>query len=204
MKFCPGCKQEKLETAFNKSHSLKSGFQRLCKECERAYQVRHRAEKSAQVKQRDLSYYHRNRDKIAEKRRQARAEGKHDHWKIAQRRKYYAMMSSIHEAYGRACACCGESEPSMLEIDHVNNDGNVHRKQYNARGNSCYRFYKDIVDQGFPSSFQLLCANCNKSKHKNGGICAHKLSESVETNCNPQLPMAGEAHGVCFPWQIMI
>src|SRR3990167_2513529 len=30
--------------------------------------------------------------------------------------------------YGGRCACCGELEPKFLAIDHINNDGAVHRK----------------------------------------------------------------------------
>ncbi len=39
----------------------------------------------------------------------------------------YAPLVWAH--YGQRCACCGETEPAFLAIDHVNNDGNVHRKK---------------------------------------------------------------------------
>lgn len=74
----------------------------------------------------------------------------------------------VFDHYGRFCACCGEDEQMFLEVDHINNDGYADRKK-----NGPY-IYGRIIKQGFPDTFQILCANCNKGKHRNGGVCPHK------------------------------
>ncbi len=72
---------------------------------------------------------------------------------------------------GGFCACCGESRKSMLELDHVKNDGSTHRRKVKW-GN--YKVYQDIIDSGGDrTKYQVLCANCNQSKRRNGGFCEH-------------------------------
>lgn len=66
------------------------------------------------------------------------------------------------------CNCCGENEWIFLEIDHVNNDGNKHRKELGHD-----RIESWLIKNNFPEGFQVLCSNCNKGRHLNGGICPH-------------------------------
>jgi len=74
-------------------------------------------------------------------------------------------------AYGGRCACCGESEPAFLDIDHINNDGAEHRKEV---GNTT-RLMLWLKRDGWPKDrVQLLCCNCNQGKARNGGICPHQ------------------------------
>lgn len=65
------------------------------------------------------------------------------------------------------CACCGEMNYEFLAIDHINNDGNKHRKQIGGNINAW------IMANNFPDMFQVLCHNCNFAKgvYK---ICPHK------------------------------
>lgn len=67
----------------------------------------------------------------------------------------------------------------MLNIDHINNDGGEQRKEKRFRYS--HYFYKWLKDQGFPDTFQILCYNCNLSKHRNGGTCAHQLRKGSTT-----------------------
>lgn len=76
----------------------------------------------------------------------------------------------VFNHYGHKCSCCSESCELLLNIDHVNNDGKKHRQ---VCGTS-KRIYQDIIDQGFPDLYQLLCWNCNMGKYLNGGVCPHK------------------------------
>jgi len=82
------------------------------------------------------------------------------------------------------CACCGESEQDFLVIDHIQGNGNEHRRAVfgtiNAGG---YRMHRWLVKQGFPQGFQLLCSNCNSSRGKHGE-CIHK-----KTPIAPQKPI---------------
>jgi len=84
---------------------------------------------------------------------------------------------TIYRAYGNKCACCGESNPLFLNIDHINNDGYKLRPR-NKSGNYSPpysgHYYKQIIQAGFPKDLQLLCWNCNCGRHRNGGICPHK------------------------------
>lgn len=77
--------------------------------------------------------------------------------------------------YGNACACCKETGKTFLSIDHVNNDG---YKDVTSGGKrkAGFALYQKIIKAGFPLTFQILCMNCNVSKHRNGGICEHKLA----------------------------
>jgi len=77
--------------------------------------------------------------------------------------------------YGGKCNNCGEQNPLALTLDHINNDGNQHRKRLNKYGSG---FYKWVIDNDFPDDLQLLCANCNLMKHRNGGVCPHQEHEN--------------------------
>lgn len=77
----------------------------------------------------------------------------------------------VLEHYGGKCACCCEDEPCFLAVDHINGNGNSHRKQIGKWGSG---FFKWLITNQFPDGFQLLCHNCNMGKHLNNGICPHK------------------------------
>ena len=64
--------------------------------------------------------------------------------------------------YGGKCVGCGEDGWAKLAIDHMNNDGNQHRKKINKHGST---FYKWLIDNNFPEEFQVLCHNCNWQKY---------------------------------------
>ncbi len=74
--------------------------------------------------------------------------------------------------YGSKCACCGESEQSFLTLDHINGDGSAQRRS--AKVGAGQNYYRHIIRQDFPKDLQLLCWNCNMSKHYLGQ-CAHSL-----------------------------
>lgn len=87
--------------------------------------------------------------------------------KGARERRRVVQQEAI-AAYGGFCACCGETEPRFLQIDHLNNDGAAHRKEIKIQLASW------LKQQGYPDGFQVLCANCNFAKHTNGGTCPHQ------------------------------
>ena len=70
------------------------------------------------------------------------------------------------------CNCCGETIIDFLSIDHINNDGNIHRKEIHKNGIS---FYFWLKKNNYPEGFQVLCMNCQFGKKCNSGICTHKL-----------------------------
>lgn len=85
------------------------------------------------------------------------------------RKLYLRLRQETIDHYGGRCTCCGESIIELLVIDHVNNDGAVHRKLV-GRGEM---FYYWLRRNGYPSEFQVLCWNCNAAKEIYG-ICPHK------------------------------
>lgn len=83
-------------------------------------------------------------------------------------------------AYRGRCACCGESEPAFLAVDHINGGGNAHRRTIGGgRMTGSSNFYRWLVKNGFPSDFQLLCHNCNFAKSHHGG-CPHQTAKAAE------------------------
>lgn len=86
------------------------------------------------------------------------------------RKHKHRQKEIVFNHYGNSCACCGEKEEKFLTIDHINNDGNIHRKTIG--GGFGIRRY--IILNNFPKTFQILCMNCNFGKQQNKGICPHK------------------------------
>jgi hypothetical protein len=91
---------------------------------------------------------------------------------VARGRRKVKINAMSHYSKGQpVCACCGETELTFLTIDHINNDGNKHRKEEpKAR-----QLYPWLIKNNFPEGFQVLCWNCNVGK-KYYGRCPHKLT----------------------------
>lgn len=67
------------------------------------------------------------------------------------------------DAYGGKCARCGVTDPIVLTIDHINDDGIDWRKA--NKNLSGYPFYVRLRKLGWPKDgLQLLCHNCNFRK----------------------------------------
>lgn len=82
------------------------------------------------------------------------------------------MRAAILHAYGGehpACACCGESQPLLLALDHINGGGHQQRQERGGGG-----FYTWLKRNNYPPGFQVLCHNCNMGRQLNGGICPHR------------------------------
>lgn len=73
--------------------------------------------------------------------------------------------------YGGKCVCCGEADPNVLQLDHVNNDGNKHRRQLRKS-----TIYKWVIDNGFPATIQPLCGNCHLAKTRTGD-CSYRRKD---------------------------
>ncbi len=69
------------------------------------------------------------------------------------------------------CVCCGKIGIGYLTIDHINNDGNKHRRNLNLTGG--HSFYRYLKNNNFPNDppLQVLCYNCNNAKRVNFGVC---------------------------------
>ena len=69
------------------------------------------------------------------------------------------VRDETFQAYGGAvCVRCGNIDPDVLQIDHIDGGGTQHRKKI---GEPLTRWLRK---QGFPPGYQVLCANCNTKK----------------------------------------
>lgn len=114
-------------------------------------------------------YYYRNRA-IVSKRTSERAQ---------------TLKRMVIDYYSKGlmnCVCCGESEYKFLTIDHINNDGRLHRKT-TGKGHSYYSWF---IKNNFPSGHQILCYNCNNAKqyHK---ICPHQEIKMLDISIKEEL-----------------
>lgn len=151
MKSCPKCGDVKSLDAFYPDKSKATGVSSYCMDCQRARSREKYYGNLPAAKAYNRAYYQRNKPKF-----------------LGYNRKVRQM---VLDAYGNACACCGETTPEFLGVDHVNNDGEKHRRELKGYGRSIYQWLKM---QGFPQDgrFQLLCHNCNMAKGLYGG-CPH-------------------------------
>ena len=84
------------------------------------------------------------------------------------RRRRFHLKRKILAHYGDSCRCCGENIFEFLTIEHQNRDGAPHRK----RTGIGIPMMKDIIENGFPTTIQILCMNCNFARGKYGE-CPH-------------------------------
>lgn len=116
------------------------------------------------------AYYERNKEELKPKMRAYAKANRHifNDNALKYRRKLKEEMAL---AYGGLCTCCGEDQIEFLTIDHVNDDGNIERKQIKGG----WRFYAHLRRLGWPKDrYTLLCYNCNCAKRFGNGACPHK------------------------------
>lgn len=88
--------------------------------------------------------------------------------RLKARKRHAANRLAALAHYGGACACCGETFEGFLVIDHIDGNGNEHRKAMGARTG----VFLWLKRNGYPPGFQVLCANCNMAKERPGGCRA--------------------------------
>ncbi len=109
------------------------------------------------------------------------------------------IKDRVFMAYGGyRCACCGVTGRSFLSIDHMGNDGANHRRTVGLGGAPTYRW---LAKNNFPQGFQVLCYNCNWSKHINHGTCEHKIiflegSSTIPQGSTVEAIATGSASGL--------
>ena len=91
------------------------------------------------------AYTVRNRERINARRRELFRE------------RYRAAKAAVIKALGGCCHDCRINDLRVLEIDHVNGGGGVHR-----RSGSSLKIFKHMMEH--LEEYQLLCANCHTIK----------------------------------------
>jgi len=126
----------------------------ICKKCDYEKTKRWRQNNRDKYNQMAKMWYQKNRDKCNQ----------------SQREKRHRLKNEVIDAYGGKCACCGETRKEYLSIDHVNGNGNKHKREIGA-GNS-EDLYRWLKQNDYPEGFQVLCFNCNMGK-RNFSVCPH-------------------------------
>lgn len=175
MRTCYKCGETKALEFFVKDPRYTSGVRPICKVCKNkeAHQsyLRHREKRIAKVQE----WYWENREHKIEYAKEwyEGNKDKHRGYGVGYRNK---LRDDVFGAYGGKCSCCGETERMFLTIDHIDGNGNQHRKatlgSFNRAGLSTYAWLRQ---NDYPKGFQCLCQNCNVGKHRNKGICPHKV-----------------------------
>lgn len=84
-----------------------------------------------------------------------------------------SIRDEVFAAYGGyRCVCCGETMREFLQIDHIDGNGASMRKEQGIG----WAFYRWLKRHGYPSGYQILCANCNIAKHR-FGVCPHQRAK---------------------------
>lgn len=112
------------------------------------------------------SYREKNREKLREYRRKRKHHFNKIHKEYRER-----VKKKVFEHYGLKCACCGESNPKFLTLDHINGGGTKERKK---NSNSVISMFLKIIKNNYPKDYQVLCWNCNLGRQHNKGICPHR------------------------------
>jgi hypothetical protein len=77
----------------------------------------------------------------------------------------WALRLKVIGAFGGQCVDCGETDPVLLELDHINGGGNHDRKLTTHRGQ---RFYTSLMAStawlATPPVLALRCVSCHRRK----------------------------------------
>ncbi len=146
------------QSEYHKQYRIKNKGRLL--EYDRSYAQKHKLQR----KEKYLLWYQENKNKDSFKKLRNESNRK-----FCFRKKIECFN---HYGNGKIeCSCCGEKEIKFLCLDHINGGGNKHRKESKTHGGE--KTYIFLAKSGFPTGFQILCANCNLGKHLNGGSCPH-------------------------------
>lgn len=195
-KQCRKCYQVKSAKEFEIAEANKDGLHSYCRECHRAisrrwkdknrdkieaYKPRQREsakrfrENHKELRRAESLVYAREYQKRPEviERRAAYRDANRQKLRDMNNRRNAQLKIDVFNYYGGRCFCCGESDFRFLTIDHSKNDGAAWRKHFSGKI-SGGKFYKVIVELGYPDDLRLACWNCNCARQFNGGICPHE------------------------------
>lgn len=68
-----------------------------------------------------------------------------------------------------SCIKCGFSDILALTLDHINGDGNKHRRRDKKIAMGGVPLYYQLRKQGYPKGYQTLCMNCQFIKERQNG-----------------------------------
>lgn len=156
MQVCSKCKTPKAASNFPERTGRQRRTQAWCKKCHREY---------------DRKYYANHKRKYRDRNRRYRDDC---------RRCVYEYLKS------HPCVDCGESDPVVLEFDHVrgNKDSNIATLVF--RATNPLRVIEEIT------KCEVRCANCHRRKTFGASFKGRmKLFESLDVGSTPAAPATG-------------
>lgn len=193
-KICKRCHKEKPLFHFGQNKDAADKLKYICRECDAAiHRARYRGEAEI-LKERSRKNRERARREglcLSCFKPLGDSKGKNcnvcaETANVAQKMRRRRDMEACLAAYGgKRCACCGETQPTFLTLDHINGDGNKHRKLITKAKNAvpcAAHFYAALRRAGFPPGLQVLCWNCNLGRERNGGICPHEEQRRAQAS----------------------
>lgn len=150
IKKCNTCGEVKQLAEFNTRNIAKGWYKSLCRACESARFKRYYVANAEEMRERSRDYY--------------------ANWKGTR-------FEQVLKALGRKCACCGETDPTFLTVDHINNDGWKEKVGTERRARSGRALWTRIRKEGYPKSrYRILCFNCNCGRNRRADKrCPHEL-----------------------------
>jgi len=125
--------------------SLENRGSKICKSCNFELNKQWKKNHHEKTNEYSLKYYRRN-------------PGKHILACIKAEKK---LRIDVIIAYGGKCCYCGITDFDVLTVDHIKNNGSIHRKS----GMNSRPLYYFLKKNNYPKDdYQLLCRNCNWKK----------------------------------------
>ncbi len=113
-KTCSRCKKALPLSEFYKDKYKKDKHTSTCKQCRTLYHKEYYLNpiNRKKTKETHSQWYNTNKD----------------YQKALSKKNWNDLRTQVINSYGGSCVCCGETELVFLSIDHINNDGDKHRK----------------------------------------------------------------------------
>lgn len=108
----------------------------------------------------------------------------------------YEVFTHYSNTLFPSCVKCGFTNIKALCLDHINSDGNVHRKGNSKKtGINLYRY---LLKNNFKCEFELqtLCSNCNMIKFFDKKESSHIKTEEWKNNISKALKKVIQPKGV--------
>lgn len=177
-KVCKWCKTKKPIECFYNDQNTSDKKHMYCKECCKFKSKEWIRNNKERCKARRKKYYEKERERYRENARKYYHANREERLKYNKEYQRHTQRNAkikydVMSHYGHKCICCGESEIKFLTIDHINNDGSKFKGTSYRKGTGLYLW---IIKNGYPSTFQILCWNCNCAKGLYGS-CPHKQTK---------------------------
>ena len=123
----------------------------------KSYNKQYRFDHKEQLRKKKRKRYLKNIEEERQKRREWNKKNPH-----YTRNRIRVIRSLILTKLGNRCVICGNGDPRVLQIDHINGKGCEERRKLGTSGLSNKLIKLNEIE--LRQNYQLLCANCNSIK----------------------------------------